>query len=297
MRHAGRLRSPYHASCADAWPTGNPTVRLAMASASVSSTFVFHPAAKWYAPISASRTPTTSRPWLPLCAAWARQPAAMTRWMVPVIRRLPLSGKTVAPTKFVTSRSSGSSSPPSGVVASVTAATLTGARRWRPVGAHRVPVYPARSPARGGRTRMRPATTLLKSALGEVFHAADVVRNPARSRPLPPLPERATFTIATIGHWFTPDRTQWLVPTMSHLRAQQGEWSIAVITNDPDAAVAALGAAGAGIERFDDPSAAAAYLMANPGSTVALRWTKPRRRTHSKEMSFGHKVLMRSLMW
>jgi len=144
---------------------------------------------------------------------------------------------------------------------------------------------------------MRPATTLLKSALGEVFHAADVVRNPARSRPLPPLPERATFTIATIGHWFTPDRTQWLVPTMSQLRAQQGEWSIAVITNDPDAAVAALGAAGAGIERFDDPSAAAAYLMANPGSTVALRWTKPRRRTHPKEMSFGHKALMRSLMW
>ena len=35
MRHVGRLRSPRHASCADACPTGKPTVRLAVASRTV----------------------------------------------------------------------------------------------------------------------------------------------------------------------------------------------------------------------------------------------------------------------
>src|SRR4051812_28773860 len=101
---------PYQASCADAWPTGNPTVRLATARASVSLMPVFQPATKWYAPSSARMIPTASSPWFPLCAYWARQPAAITRWMVPVIRRLPLSGNTVGPTKFVTSRSPGSAS-------------------------------------------------------------------------------------------------------------------------------------------------------------------------------------------
>ena len=43
----GRLRSPHQASCADAWPTGNPTVRVAITSASVWSTFSGHPARKW----------------------------------------------------------------------------------------------------------------------------------------------------------------------------------------------------------------------------------------------------------
>jgi hypothetical protein len=144
---------------------------------------------------------------------------------------------------------------------------------------------------------MRPATTLLKSAVGEALHAADVVRNPARGRKPPDLPDRAEFTVATIGHWFTPDRTQWLRPTIEMLRGQEGAVSIAIVTNDPESAVDALGPDGADIARFDDPSAAAAHLLDHPGSTVTLRWTKPRRRTHPKEMSFGHKPLMRSLMW
>jgi hypothetical protein len=144
---------------------------------------------------------------------------------------------------------------------------------------------------------MRPATTLLKSAIGELLHASDVVRNPARKLPVPAFPERPTFTITTIGHWFTPDRTQWLVPTIEMLRRQRGEMSIALITNDPDAAIEGLGPIGADIARFDSASAAAAHLLAHPGVTVALRWTKTRRRTHPKEMSFGHKPLMRSLMW
>ena len=49
MRHDGRERSPRHPSCADACPTGKPTVRDATVSASVWSTVRGHAARKWYA--------------------------------------------------------------------------------------------------------------------------------------------------------------------------------------------------------------------------------------------------------
>src|SRR4051812_46917325 len=168
MRHVGRLRSPYHASCADACPTGNPTVRLAMASASVSLIFVVQPATKWYAPMSARSTPTASRPWLPLCANCARQPAAITRWMVPVIRRLPLSGNTVGPTKLVTSRSSGRVSPScgaSGSISSLTARTLPSRRS--PTRTARPGVHVVCENASGGGPRGAELLVRVPEALGE----------------------------------------------------------------------------------------------------------------------------------
>jgi hypothetical protein len=136
---------------------------------------------------------------------------------------------------------------------------------------------------------------VLKGGVGSVLHAADVVRHAGRHDPLPALPQEPQRTIATIGHWYLADRSQYLVRTMRALRAQTGDVAIAIVTNDPDAALAGLGDDGSDIVRFETPSAAAQHLLANPRATTVLHWTPPRRRTHPKEMSWGHKPLMRSI--
>src|SRR4051794_36294551 len=142
---------------------------------------------------------------------------------------------------------------------------------------------------------MRPWTTVLKGALGSAFHATDVVRDPSRGRPVPPVPDRASFTIADIAHWYVPERTEYLVRTIDALRAQEGAVSILIITNEPEPALAARGPRGAAAPRFDDPSAAAAHLLDHPGSMASLSWSPPRRRTHPFELTWAHKALMRSI--
>src|SRR6476619_3407561 len=122
-------------------------------------------------------------------------------------------------------------------------------------------------------TPMRPTTTLAKSAVGSVLHAADIARAIPRRRARPAeLPTAATFTIATIGHWYVADRNPYLARTIDALRRQTG---VAIVTNEPESTVGGLGELGADVARFDDPSAAAAFLIARPGAIVTLRWAPP----------------------
>src|SRR6266511_2720452 len=108
MRHTGRLRRPRHASCAEAWPTGKPTARVATTSACVWSNSRFQAVAKWYAAMAASRTAATRSPVLVLMTQPPRHSAATAAYMVPGMRRRVMLGKTYGPTYAVTSSSSGS---------------------------------------------------------------------------------------------------------------------------------------------------------------------------------------------
>ena len=100
MRHVGRLRSPRQPSCADAWPTGNPTSRTAATNASVSRTIRGQAVTQWYKPMSNNAIAATSVPGL--TSTWssprwvaqrAKHPADRIRYTMAGIRRRRMSGK------------------------------------------------------------------------------------------------------------------------------------------------------------------------------------------------------------
>src|SRR5215204_3383417 len=98
MRQTGRLRRPRHASCAEAWPTGNPTVRVATTSAWVWSTSRFHEVRKWYAEMVAIRTAAANSPTLLLHTQPARHRTASAAYITAGMRRRLMLGKTYGPT-------------------------------------------------------------------------------------------------------------------------------------------------------------------------------------------------------
>src|SRR5256714_1178770 len=129
MRHVGRDNSPRHASCADACPTGNPTVRLATASASVWSIFRCQPARKWYPAIARRRIAPNNSPRFAVASAAHNTPSPRMAYSAPAMRRRRMSGKTYGPTYAVASRSSGSASPGGSSGSSGTATNLPGPGR------------------------------------------------------------------------------------------------------------------------------------------------------------------------